>query len=214
MRFSRLMLGIAAVSLSALSTLAGCSSSGGDDAPSDSAARAAALAALSGDSSGTGVNTGGTVVGATPKPMEETGLPELDLLRVLMDHHQALIALAEAALARSDASADVRDDARRIAEQQRIEVDSMQAISERALREHHTPTVLPKEQATNAGTLAKSGAAFDRAFRDAVIAHHREGIRTIDEYLPNLTHVRLKLMLRRMRDDEAREIAAMRQRRG
>ncbi|MDB4882775.1 MAG: hypothetical protein JWL95_1541, partial [Gemmatimonadetes bacterium] len=80
-------------------------------------------------------------------------------------------------------------------------------ISERSLREHHTPTITTQDQSMREKALADSGAAFDRAFREAVVAHHRETIRMMDEYYPTLSLLKLKLMVQRMRRDLAREIS-------
>ena len=194
----------------AAAAMSACTRSNGDEAASDSAARAAALSALSGDSTTGGAAPGAPGARATPKVLDETGLPDVDLVRRMIQHHQALVTIANATADRRDVSDSVRADARRLARDYATERDSLQALSERSLREHHTLLVLPATQQRIDRTLADSGSALDRGFRRWVVEHHREGNRMIDEYLPQLELAQLKAMLQRTRERQAREIANQR----
>jgi uncharacterized protein (DUF305 family) len=202
MRSTLLATSLGALALSALGAMAACTGSTSDQATADAAARAAALAALadSGARRSTSADT--------------TGIPDLDFLRRMVDHHHGLIVLSRAVLARTDASAPVRDDARALVSVRAAEIDSMETILERALREHHTPTLLVKHQAMNDSVLAATGPALDRKFRESVIARDRESIAMMEEYAPRLLHSFLKRMVQRMRQDQTREIADLRQKLG
>jgi hypothetical protein len=182
--------------------MAACRGSSDDQAAADAAARATALAALA-DSSARRSTSADT-----------TGIPDLDLLRRLVDHHQGVIVLSRAVLARTDASAQARDEARALVSARTVDIDSMETILERALREHHTPTLVLKQQAMNDTVLAATGPALDRKFRESMIARDREAIAMMDEYAPRLLHSGLKRMVQRMRQDETREIADLQQKIG
>jgi len=52
----------------------------------------------------------------------------------------------------------------------------------------------------------KTGAAYDRAFYENVIAHHREGIQMIDEMLPKLTNAEIRQKAEKMKADQQKEI--------
>ncbi|MEO6528988.1 MAG: DUF305 domain-containing protein [Gemmatimonadaceae bacterium] len=203
MRTTLVAIPLITIALTVLGASTACTRATGDGSSADSAARAAAMRALTRDT------------GARASPSADTtGLPDLDLLRRMVDHHHGLIVLERAIADRKDASPDVRSEARRLATSQGAEMDSMGTILERALREHHTPTLLPTHQATNDSVLATTGVELDRRFRGTVIARHREAIAMIDEYAPRLQHATFTRMMRRVRETESREIAELEKRTG
>jgi uncharacterized protein (DUF305 family) len=58
-------------------------------------------------------------------------------------------------------------------------------------------------------TMAGMTGNPDSAFRQAIITHHREGIRMIDEFLPKLTRADLKSMAEQMRAAQMKEVGEL-----
>lgn len=143
-----------------------------------------------------------------------TGNPNRDFLRMMSDHHKGLIALVHATFDRQGVSADVRADARKFDKAQDAELDTMTTMLEQTYKDPYAPKLMPDNKAMNDSVLAKSGPAFDRAFRQEVIMHHEMGIKMMDQYLPKLTDAKLETMVRRMRADQTRDIADLRRKLG
>ena len=189
-----------------------CSKPGTDKATADTAA--ATPAAMSHDSGMTGMAHGDSAMSHGDSGMTGmthmsgmTGNADRDFLRMMSDHHKGLIALAHATVDRKDASAGVREDARKFDRKQDAELDSMTTMLERSFKDPYSPKIMAENQAMNDSTLAKKGSAFDRAFRETVIKHHQMGIKMMDEYLPKLTDAKLQAMTRRMREDQQKDIS-------
>ena len=85
-------------------------------------------------------------------------------------------------------------------------MDSMTTMLETSFKDPYAPKVTSKGQAMADSLRAQRGPAYDRTFYQQVIAHHREGLTMMDEYLPKLTRPEIKAMAQRMRDVQAREI--------
>jgi len=188
------------LTLAAIAATAGaCAQSGNDNARSDSSA-AATPAASAHDTSMAGRAHRANGIA------DMSGNPDRDFLRMMSDHHQSLIALAHAAIARKDASAAVRDEARAVDTKQDAELDTMTTMLLRAFNERYTPKPMPTDMAMNDSALLKYGSAFDRAFRETVIKHYHEGIKLMDQYLPRLTEPTLKTLVQRMRAEQTRAI--------
>ena len=214
-------LSIALVALAG--SVSACAKSAADDATTTAAARAEALAAMSRDvapaTAATGASTasasaprGDTVVlGATrtAPPAATTGIPDQDFARAMIDHHAVLIALAHGATERADVSPAARDEARGIERTARAELDTMETLSEKTLREHHSPTVTAEQRAANERALAAAGPEFDRRFREALIAQHTAGVAIMDRYLPSLVGAPMKALVQRMKTDRGRDIAEL-----
>lgn len=186
-----------------------CAKSGSDDAAADSSATAASPAAMSHDSGMTGMAHGDSGMAGMSNMAGMTGNPDRDFLRMMSDHHRGMIALAHATVDRKDASAGVREDARKFDAKQDAELDSMTTMLEQSFKDAHTPKIMPEHKAMIDSTLAKKGPAFDRAFRETVIKHHQGAIQMVDDYLPKLSDAKLKTMAQRMRSDQQREIAEL-----
>lgn len=138
-----------------------------------------------------------------------TGNPDRDFLRMMSDHHKGLTLLAHEAVKRADAAA-VKEDARTMDRKQDAELDTMMTMLSEKYKDDYTPTVMPQHQATADSLEKLPGAAYGRGFLRAVIGHHTEGIRMMDEYLPKLSDPAIKAMAQRMRTDQQKEIAALR----
>lgn len=140
-----------------------------------------------------------------------TGNPDQDFLRMMSDHHKGLIAMAHMTKDGKGSTETVRADARKLDTAQDAELDSMTTMLETSFKDPYQPKIMPKHQAMADSLGMQSGTAYDRTFYQDVIAHHQEGIKMMDEYLPKLTRPELKSMAQRMRDMQTREITEFQQ---
>ncbi len=131
-----------------------------------------------------------------------------EFLRVMSDHHQGLIALVHPTMEGNTATPAARAAARTLDKVQDAELDTMVTILETRFKDPYGPTVTPDNKALAERLARQTGAAYDRTFYQDVIAHHREAIDLIDQYLPKLTRPDLKAMAQRMRAEDTRAIAA------
>ena len=131
-------------------------------------------------------------------------------LRMLSDHHLGMIDMAHAAL-RPDASAGLRAKAEEIHRKQHEEARQMAAMLERDFGDRYEPQVTPDNQRMVERVRQAQGAAAERTFYEATVAHHEEGVRMMGEQLPHLANPELRRMAERMRDDQQREVGELRQ---
>jgi uncharacterized protein (DUF305 family) len=139
---------------------------------------------------------------------------EQDFLRTLIDRHHGLIVLAGTAANRADASAEVRSEARALEQRWKVELDTMRTMLERTYRESRLPAISREDQGRNEGLLLERGPAFDRAFREAVLAHDRKDVELMDAILPTVTNPELKLLTERLRAEHTRAIETLRRKLG
>ena len=125
-------------------------------------------------------------------------------LRMMSDHHEGLIAIADSAEERAQA-ADARTDAQRLHQKQSDEQQRMLTMLRQQYSDSVTPRMMPSNRAMLDSLVQTSGPDFDRTFYHHVIAHHREGIQMIDQHLPHLS-AEVREMAERMRSDQQREI--------
>jgi uncharacterized protein (DUF305 family) len=129
-----------------------------------------------------------------------------EFLRMMVDHHQGLVQMATAAMTKASQSA-TQGDAHNLHTKQADDQKKMIAQVQSQYGETLLPMVLPSNKAMIDSLAAKSGAEYDRTFYRNVIAHHREGIRMTDEFLPRLTKADVKQMAERMKAEQQKEIA-------
>lgn len=175
-------------------TTAGDSSAAGANAP---------VAAASAARTDTAANAAGGMAGMAGM----TGHADQDFLRMMSDHHKGLIAMAHPTMEGKGATPAVRTDARKLDKVQDAELDTMVTMLEKSFKDPYGPKVTPNNQAMADSLARQTGAAYDRTFYKNVIAHHKEAIGMIDQYLPKLTRPDLKAMAQRMKADQTREIA-------
>ena len=125
-------------------------------------------------------------------------------LRMMSDHHEGLIAMADSAEERAQ-GADAKSDAQRLRQKQADEQQRMLAMLSRQYSDSITPTMMPSNRAMLDSLVQTPGAEFDRMFYHHVVEHHREGIQMIDQHLSHLT-AEVRQMAERMRADQQREI--------
>ena len=138
--------------------------------------------------------------------MRMTGDPNHDFLRMMSDHHKGLIALAHETMEAPRGTAQSRADATRLDAKEDEELKQMVTLLDKDYKDPYEPKVLPAHQAMLDTLLTQSGAAYAATFYRDVVAHHREALATIDEYLSKAKHPSLKAMAEQMKHDRTREI--------
>ena len=178
---------------------------------------AIALLALAGACAQTDQEEGNAAVQDTATPSASGGMamnPAKDgnheFLRMMSDHHEGLIQMATAAMAKGTA-ASTKDDAHKLHTKQAAERDTMIAMVQRDYQEQLTPRPPAKNQAKADSLNALSGSEYDRAFYRLTIEHHREGISMIDQHMAHLTAPAVRQMAEKMKTDQQREIAEFEQ---
>jgi uncharacterized protein (DUF305 family) len=132
-----------------------------------------------------------------------------EFLRMMIDHHEGMIVMADTAL-KKGAAADVRSDATKMRTKQKEEQQKMQAMLRAQYGEDKMPMVTSGDASMATMLAGASGAAFDRSFREHVIMHHEAGIKMIDQFSARLTNAELRQMATKMKADQAREVAELR----
>lgn len=192
--------------LAVVVTAAACTTKS-DTARQDTAAPATVSAApAAGDTSHLGAGTSAGMSGGMTAMGGMTGNPDQDFLRMMSDHHKGLIAMAHPTMEGKGSTAAVKADARKLDKTQDAEIDTMVTMLEKNFKDPYGPKVTPDNQAMADSLAQQSGAPYDRTFYQDVIAHHRQAIGMIDQYLPKLTRPDLKAMATRMKADQEREI--------
>jgi len=170
------------------------------NAATDSAA--AATAAAASDSVARGGGMAGMQHGNTNAPAPRDS--NQSFLRMMVDHHEGLVAMTDTAMPRLTAA---ERDARTVRTKQDEEQQEMKSMLVSAYGDNHTPMIMP----SNSGMLDSvrgSGAGdngADAVWYLQIDAHHREGVQMIDQMLSHLTGD-VRQMAERMRADQQREI--------
>lgn len=182
---------------------------GGDDAPSTDtmAAGTAAGGTVATDTAAQGMvgMNHGTMGRAAARDSNQS------FLRMMSDHHQGLIALADTASAKVGATA--KADAQKLRTDQKAEQDHMLHLLGTQYQDSVTPTIMPSNQQMIQAVAAAPAGQADRAFYQQVIAHHREGVQMIDRMLPSLTG-EVKAMATKAREKQQGEIAMLEKKAG
>lgn len=169
---------------------------GDDAAPSDSPAAAA-------PASDTGM------AGHSMADMANmTGDPDRDFLRMMSDHHMGLTAMAHVARQRTDIGS-VAADAEKMDVKQDAEGKKMTGMLADRFKDPYTPKVAPEHQRLTDELTPLTGAAFSRKFVENVIAHHRQALTMVNEYLPKAKVDDVRAMAEKMKADQTREIAEL-----
>jgi uncharacterized protein (DUF305 family) len=142
-----------------------------------------------------------------------TGDPDRDFLRMMSDHHKGLIALAHPTLEKKENLA-VKGDARKMDKAQDAELKKMITMLDRQYKDTYTPSVMPDNQRMVDELNGKSGTEYSRTFLKNVIAHHKQAIKMIDDYLPKSKSPQVKSMAEKMKSDQTKEIAELQKKLG
>lgn len=134
--------------------------------------------------------------------------PDQEFVRMMVDHHQGLIALSDTALAMKP-SEHIRMDAREMSRKQRAEQTKMIAMLKADYGEDKMPMVMPSNAQMVSEVASKAGKDLDRTFREKVIAHHEEALKMVDDYMPKFTKPAVRTMATKMKADQQKEIAEL-----
>lgn len=134
-------------------------------------------------------------------------------LRSMSDHHKGLIAIVHEAVDRKE-PLTVRSEATELDAKQDVELDQMVTMLEQHYHDAYAPKITANNKAMLDSLTPKTGAAYDRAFREDVIRHHRDGIAMIDQFTPRLTDPKLKSMAETMKANQQRDIAMLQKKLG
>jgi uncharacterized protein (DUF305 family) len=145
-----------------------------------------------------GMNHGAMAGRPAPKDSNDS------FLRMMSDHHQGLVAMADTAMGKLGATA--KADAQKLRSKQKREQDHMLQMLRSDYKDSVTPMILPSNQAMISTVAQASASDADRVFYQQVIAHHREGVQMIDKMLPQLTGM-TKDMAASSRTKQQKEIA-------
>ena len=129
-----------------------------------------------------------------------------EFIRMMVDHHQGLITLADTALALNP-SEHTRMDAREMSQKQRGEEKQMIDMLKSDYGETKMPMIMPSNAEFISDLASKTGKDLDRTFKEKVIAHHEEAIKMIDDYTPKFTKPAVRTMAAKMKKDQQAEIA-------
>lgn len=129
-----------------------------------------------------------------------------EFIRMMVDHHQGMIDMADTALAKNG-SEHTRMDAREMLGKQTQEQKKMLDMLKSDYSETKMPMVMPSNAQMISELASKSGKDLDKTFKEKVIAHHVEAIKMIDDYTPKFTKPAVRTMAAKMKKDQQAEIA-------
>lgn len=179
---------------------------GGGDANTDTAAGTTAATATASDTGMAGMDHSRMAMNrSAPRDSNQS------FLRMMSDHHQGLLALADTA--RPKLGATAKADAEKMATKQKSEQDHMLQMLRADYQDSITPMIMPSNRAMVQAVADAGAGDADRVFYQQVIAHHREGIQMADKMLPHLTGMS-KQMAEKARTDQQREIAELEKKMG
>ena len=166
--------------------------------------------AMTGEASGPADTAMGSMAGMDHSAMTSTPAKDADqeFVRMMVDHHQGMIVLADTALARNP-SAQVRTDAREMRQKQLAEQKKMIDMLKRDYAEDKMPMVMASNARMISDVSSKTGADLDRTFRSNVIAHHEEALKMVRDFEPRFTKPAVRTMATKMKADQTKEIAKL-----
>lgn len=184
--------------LSAVLSLVACSKS---DSGTADTGRATAAAAAQG---GTGM---GPMSGMDHSTMISTPArdPDQEFVRMMVDHHQGMISLADTALAKNPSEhTGVR--ARDMRRKQLVEQTRMVAMLKKDYGDDKMPMLMGSNARMISEVASKTGVELDRTFREKVVAHHEEALEMIADYESKLTKPAVRTLARNMKAEQQKEI--------
>lgn len=188
------------VAILPLALVAACKSSrdAGSDTTSVRADSAAATTApMPMDSNMAGM--GHTMMNrSTPKDSNQA------FLRMMSDHHQGMIQMADTAMGKLGAKA--KADAQKLRTKQMAEQKRMVGMLGKQYQDAIMPMTMPSNQGMMDAVAKASSGDADRTFYQQVIAHHREGVQMSQKMLPHLTG-ETKQMATKSVEEQTKEIA-------
>lgn len=188
--------------LSAVFFLVACSKS--DSGAADTARATAAASAQGG--TGIGSPSGTDHSSMTSTPARD---PDQEFVRMMVDHHQGMIALADAALAKNP-SEHTAVRARDMRRKQLVEQTRMVAMLKKDYGEDKMPMLMESNARMISEVASRTGVELDRTFRERAVAHHEEALEMITDYETKLTKPAVRTWARQMKVDQQKEISELR----
>lgn len=124
---------------------------------------------------------------------------------MMSDHHEGLVQMATAAMSKGS-NPTVQGDAHRLHTKQQEEQKKMIDMVRTSYGENVMPMIMPSDKAMLDELQARSGAEYDKSFYRNVVAHHRAGIRMMDDFAGRVTRADVKQMIQTMKADQEKEI--------
>lgn len=131
--------------------------------------------------------------------------PDHEFLRMMSDHHEGLVRIAESSLEDGEFRV-AAEDARALQDEQAAERDRLLAMIQAGYDERYRPRPMAKHEAHADSLSELKGRELDEAFYGMVIVHHRDGVAMIDRFMPRLADPELRRMAAEMRAGQQREI--------
>ena len=128
-----------------------------------------------------------------------------EFLRSMSNHHEGLVRIATQAMEKG-ASETTKTDAHKLHEKQASERDQMVNMIQTSYAESYMVMPMAKNLAQADSLSQMAGAEHDKTFYRMVVAHHREGIQMVDQFLSRLTKADVRQMAEKMKSDQQREI--------
>lgn len=128
-----------------------------------------------------------------------------EFLRMMSDHHEGLVQMATAAMSRGS-NPTVQGDAHRLHTKQQEEQKKMIDMVRTSYGETVMPMIMPSDKTMLDELQARSGTGYDKSFYRNVVAHHRAGIRMMDDFAGRVTRADVKQMIQTMKADQQKEI--------
>lgn len=162
-----------------------------------------------GDSAGAnvGTDTSAAMSGMAGHDMNRPAAKDADheFLRMMSDHHEGLVQMATAAMSKGS-NPTVQGDAHRLHTKQQEEQKKMIDMVRTSYGENVIPMIMPSDKSMLDELQARSGAEYDKSFYRNVVAHHRAGIRMMDDFAGRVTRADVKQMIQTMKADQEKEI--------
>jgi uncharacterized protein (DUF305 family) len=177
----------------------GCSV-GSDDSAAADTATTDTVAVAAADTGMTGMDHSSMAGMSRPAPRDSNQV----FLRMMSDHHEGMIGMADSAEGRAQDST-ARADARELREKQRREQQEMLTILGRQYQDSITPMLMSSNRTMIDSIRSATGADVDPMFYRQVAHHHREGIAMAEALLPHLTG-EVRQMADRMVAEQRREV--------
>lgn len=127
-------------------------------ARSDTAATDTSMSAMTSPNSDTGM---AAMEGMSSTPARDA---DQELLRMMVDHHEGLIVIADSALRKG--SEEVKTDAVEMRERQRTEQRTMISMLKSEYNDDKMAMMMPDNKSLLAAAASKTGSAYDRQFRE------------------------------------------------
>lgn len=154
----------------------------------------------------TGGDTMAAMAGMDNSPARDA---DQEFLRMMVDHHQGMVEMADIALNKAGSS-QVKADATKMRAAQVAEQEKMKAKLKKDYGEDKMAMVSKDSRSMISMLSGGSGAAFDKSFREHVIMHHEGALKMIDQFSPRLKKAEVKQMAAKMKSDQTKEIAKLR----